>query len=147
LLFITYNYIEERKNQGVTKMKTLTQVKKIGKSLTGIEITATIDRRTMFQAQGTREKTLYARINVNKKQLSVIRYQLVRRGYDIENKNVLYLQSLLHEIAHYKQWKRIGNCAEYNKEYSKNPLYYEKVADRYALRFWKVVARRFNYDV
>jgi hypothetical protein len=146
-LFITYNYIEERKNQGVTKMKTLTQVKKIGKSLTGIEITATIDRRTMFQAQGTREKTLYARINVNKRQINNIRYQLVDRGYDTINDNIMYLQSLLHEIAHYKQWKKAGNCADYNNEYYKNPRYYERVADRYALRFWKVVARRFNYDV
>lgn len=59
--------------------------------------------------------------------------ELQRRGY---NKKYKYIQILLHEIAHYKQYKKRG-LERLRTEYRNDSDYFEKQTDRYALRYYK----------
>lgn len=112
---------------------TLTQVKKIGYNLTGLEITTNEYANTAFGFNSIR--ALY--ININKKQLQNI-YDSFSFSYDIRgiSRQGIFLQALLHEVAHYKQYMKYGNY-EYVKRYKNNPQYFEKVAHRYGIRYYK----------
>ena len=117
-------------------MITLTQVKKTGEELTGLKIMANEYQNTCLG--WNIKKAEY--ININKKQLLNIykdKWDFLYKRFGI-TKNGIILQALLHEIAHYKQYQKIGGC-NWGEKYNKNPNYYEKVANRYSTKYYKVV--------
>ena len=89
-------------------------------------------------------------ININEIQLSKLSKLLLNRGYD---KKYIFLQVLLHEICHYRQRTKYGregikrvykhinfdNIGISKEKISQNPRLFtrEKIADRYALRYYK----------
>ncbi|GAG98209.1 unnamed protein product [marine sediment metagenome] len=116
-------------------MITISQVKNIGREITGLKITTNRFENTAFFFDN--RKAHY--ININRKQLQNIYtlYSWSYLRYGIDNRGI-YLQALLHEIAHYKQYKKCGGY-HWEEEYNNNPNYYEKVANRYSTRYYKLI--------
>ena len=111
----------------------LQEVKKLGYKLTGLKIKTSEYENTRF-AWNIR-KALY--ININKKQLQNIhkKYWRTYTLYGI-NKNGIYLQGLLHEIGHFKQYEKLGG-KNYEINIAQNPEYCEELANRYSIKLYK----------
>lgn len=116
-----------------------TKLQQITHNLTGLELKIDNRRRTrLITTWETRSKKIITQyIGFSKKQIDRLYYTLIVRGFEIENYDIKYLQVLLHEIAHYKQLKKCNSPKDYGIKYDKNSGYFEAVADRYALRYYK----------
>lgn len=116
-----------------------TKLKQITYHLTGLELKIDNRRKTALETfWNTKTNTIVNQyIGFNKKQIEHIKRQVFIRGYDIKNQNIKYIQILLHEIAHYKQMSRFTSPAIFNMAYRRRFFYFEAVADRYALRYYK----------
>lgn len=112
---------------------TLKEVKKIGYKLTGLEITNYKNDITCFWFNRDRAFS----ININTCQLKKLYLENIYTYKYIWKlgKKYLYLQALLHEVAHFKTYKKLGGL--YRKYYNRNTRYYETLANRYALRYYK----------
>ena len=114
-------------------------LKSITYKLTGIELKIHNNyKRTAFGVILEKEKVKNCVIVLSKKYINSLfdndSYMLTLkdRGY---SKKYVYLQALLHEIAHYKQYKKRG-YKKWDKEYNNDSDYFENQADRYALRYY-----------
>ncbi len=114
-------------------------LKSIAYKLTGLELKIHNNyKKTCFKATAIKGIYKLGYIIFSKKYINSVFNigefnDLKNRGY---NKKYIYLQVLLHEIAHYKQCKKIG-YKKFSEEYYFNINYFENQADRYALRYYK----------
>lgn len=83
-------------------------------------------------------KIEFLHININLPEVQLLMPQLKLRGFD---KKFVLLQVLLHEIAHYKQFRRFKHhwraLDKYKKYCGKRKDYVEKVSDRYARIYYR----------
>ena len=112
-------------------------LKSIAYKLTGLELKIHNNyNKTAFGVETVNEKVIRCEIVMSKKYID----NLFNNDLDIRDrgfsKKYLYLQVLLHEIAHYKQYKRLG-FKYFNIAYKINSDYFEKQADKYALSYYK----------
>ena len=83
-------------------------------------------------------------IQINEAQLDVITLSLLERNFSME---YTLLEVLLHEIAHYKQYKQAMKrkkwfkVIRYIRDHKKRYQYHEDVADRYAHYCLKIIVR------
>jgi len=74
-------------------------------------------------------------ITLNMAQLEILPEELIQRGYDMQ---YAVIQVLLHEICHYKQYRKAMNkkgwfkAYKYKRDNKNRNQYHELVADRYA---------------
>jgi len=118
-------------------MKTLEEVKTLGRKLTGLKITTKRSEDTHFDfdydidTEMNTFKFVKGFINLNAFQIEDLCYELENRGFDTE---YLYLQALLHEFAHYKQLLKLGVKKYLSLGYID---YSEDVADRFATIYYR----------
>ena len=108
-------------------------IKKIGQRLTGLKIMTNNGKGSAFIFNRIGGAVC---INLDRLEaLYIIKQEdFINRGFNTENKSILYLQILLHEVCHYKQYKKQG----YDKHKSLlNNTKQEKTADRYAQIYYK----------
>lgn len=108
------------------------QLKELGHRLTGLNVIFDSGEGTILKWADTNKF-----ININCLELRDIYYSdLQDRGY---HKTYLFLQALLHEIAHYKQYLKYGKNSEdiFENWMLSNKRKAEDIADRYALMYYR----------
>ena len=104
---------------------TMDYIKKIGQDLTGFDVTTKQDIPTRINYTGKW-------INFNKKQLDKFsKNDYIKRGVILKYK---YIFVMLHEVAHYKKFKKFKDDWDYSEYCYENRLHIETLCDRYARR-------------
>lgn len=112
------------------------QLKKLASELTSnvrVQFRSNDDTafNTIHDRTGSMLRDIY--ININFKQMNLLHDRLVQNlGYSRDIKT-FYLQVLLHEICHYKQFIQADDLRYYNRLKEKK----EKIAHKYAVRYSK----------
>ena len=117
-------------------MDNINEIAKLGQKLTGIRVTIDYNRATSFNIHWEIDDKF---INLNPEEIEDLWYSsLEDRGFSYE---YMYLQALLHEIAHYKQWIKY---AKQNKKVwdswcldSLKDEFLENQADRFARMYYR----------
>jgi len=65
----------------------------------------------------------------------------LKRGHKVRE---FALMVLLHEIGHYKHSKKFGTIDNFTHNYKVNKHYFEKLADRFARRYYKKILESYN---
>ena len=108
----------------------------IAKKISGLKITFdTFDNSCLCHKS---KKTSY--INLNLEELDDISIlERKRRKYNVK---YFYLIVLLHELGHYRKLCQFKSASEYEEWQCDNYKYNEKIADRYATRYYKRYAKK-----
>ena len=111
-------------------------LKTIGKHLTGLEIRNSHREDTYFSVERQKNTNILTEIYIN------INFKHIDNMYTcacgVSKKELVnkYLIALLHEVAHYKQFKKMSLRKWFNEDYNQNEQR-ENVAIRYARRYYK----------
>jgi len=108
----------------------------IAKKISGLKIT--FDNRDCTCLWHNPKMTPY--INLNLEELNDISISEKKQRKD--NVKYFYLIVLLHEIGHYRKLCKFKSVYEYEKWKRKNYDYNEKIADRYAQKYYKKYAKK-----
>ena len=104
--------------------------------LTGLKITFQKNKPTSFY--WTTYKGQISFFNLNIIDLEQYHKKILKRGYAINDRLTFITQVLLHEVAHCRQFMKYKNKVSGLKQYwEKNKIKLEKIADRYALIWYK----------
>ena len=106
-------------------------LKKISGEISGLKVT--FDTCQSSKLKHKTKKTIY--INLNLEQLDNIPiYQRKKRKHNVR---YFYFMVLLHEIGHYKKLCKFKSVLRYENWRDNNNNYNEKLADRYATKYYK----------
>jgi len=117
-------------------MTDIIKIAELGEKLTGIGVFLDPDEATAFNVSWDNDNKY---INLNTEEIDdIFDSQLYARGFDYTYR---YLQALLHEIAHYKQWLKYAKRNKklwdsWNLDDSKND-YLEYQADKFAIMYYR----------
>lgn len=124
---------------------------KILKSIIKIPIKNRRNLTTCFMVENYQDELkMKIYININDEELDkMFRFEftkLTNRGYCIHNQKNFYIQVLLHEIAHYKQWAHCNfDSNKYIEKYQFDEIKREKAADRYARKYYKYFVNKVDF--